>query len=96
MGQMRSNLTSEVTGGHYGGRPIEAKPLDVPLSNFVCIPSGPLPSFWACQILGRGCPKSAHYYAQNLKMHFLGRRRPPIKKLHKIRNVSHPQIIWGG
>ena len=70
MGRMRSNLTSEVTGGHYGGRPIEAIPLDVPLSNFVCIPSGPLPSFWACQILGRGAQKVPITMPKTLKCNF--------------------------
>ena len=46
-------------GGHwrsYGGHPVEANPLDESLSNFVCNPSGPLPSptFLACQIHDKG------------------------------------------
>ena len=38
---MRSNLTSEVTGGHYGGRPVEAKPLDEISLKFCMYPLWP-------------------------------------------------------
>ena len=49
---------------------LETKPLDESLSNFVCIPSGPLPFFWACQILGRGAQKVPIAMPKTLKCNF--------------------------
>ena len=49
-------------GGHYGGHPVEAKPLDESLSNFVCILSGPRPTFLACQIYGKGVKSNNHFH----------------------------------
>ncbi len=40
----------------------------------------------------KGCPS----YAQNRKMVVSGRRRPQIKKLHKIKVVKHATVIQVG